>query len=342
VDRFHFPVALALLLLVVESLIGTRRRALALAPHAGVVLALICSAANLSAATNTNSFATNASAAASEPGPVTPRDFFNAGTRKLREGKTRDAEMFLQTAVASQVESLQPGALYNLGHARFAQGVEELKKAPDGRPATARAQSANQQADEAIRIADAALAGNDVQKMVAAYQHGRGVRKEFNAATAAVRRAMEAYGSVLSKWRRASGDFKSAVELHTDDADARHNADMVDRHIAKLIDSLREMQQACSSPGDKGQELGQKLKELKGRIPAPMMPPGAGDEDEEDSPPEPQAGQQEPPGKEGEEMSLSPEEAARLLEGFKLDAERRLPMGQGTNAPPKDRSRPNW
>ena len=41
-------------------------------------------------------------------------------------------------------------------------------------------------------------------------------------------------------------------------------------------------------------------------------------------------------------MSLSPEEAARLLEGFKLDTERRLPMGQGTNAPPKDRSRPNW
>jgi hypothetical protein len=260
----------------------------------------------------------------------------------LLEGKTRDAETFLQAAVASQIENLQPGALYNLGHARFAQGAEELKKAPDGKQTAGRSAMANHRADGAIRMADAALAGNDVQKMLTAYQHGRGVRKELKVATEAVRRAMETYGNVLSKWRRASGDFKSAVELQTTYADARHNADVVDRHIAKLVDSLREMQQMCSAPGDKGQELAQKLKELKGRIPAPMMPPGSGDEEEDEEPPEPQAGQQEPPGREGQEMSLSPEEAARLLEGYKLDAERRLPMGQGTNAPPKDRSRPNW
>jgi len=342
VDRFHLPVAIVLILLVVESLIGTRRRSLAWARQASVAWALLCSAANLPAATNANSLATNAPASTSEPAPVTPRDFYNAGTRKLREGKLRDAEMFLQSAVASQVESLQPGALYNLGHTRFAQGVEELKKAPDGRTATVRAQAAAQRTDEAIRMADAALAGDDVQKMLAAYQHGRGARKELRAATEAVLRALETYGNVLSKWRRASGDFKSVVELQPANADARHNAEVVDRHIAKLVDRLLQMQQMCCAPGNMRGELRQKLKALKGRIPDSMLPPDEEDENEEDYPLELLTGQQEAPGREGKEMSLSPEEAARMLAGFKLDGERRLPAGQRTNAPPKDPNRQNW
>jgi Ca-activated chloride channel family protein len=343
VDRFHLPVAVALVLLVVESLIGTRRRAGALAARAGAAALLVCSVSSLSAATNTNTTFAGAPAAASEPAPVTPRDFFNAGTRRLREGRLREAETLLQTAVAGQAESLQPTALYNLGHTRFADGLEALKKSPDGRQATARAQQTASWADAAIRMADAALAGNDVQQMLAAYQRGRGVRKELNAANEAVRRAMEAYGTVLMKWRRASGDFRSAVELQSPYADAQYNADVVDRHIAELVDRLQQMQQTCTAPCDKCRELGQKLKELKGRIPASMMPPGsAGDDEEEDYPPEPQAGQQEAPSKEGREMSLSPEEAARLLDGFKLDAERRLPLGESNTPPPKGRPRPDW
>jgi hypothetical protein len=41
-------------------------------------------------------------------------------------------------------------------------------------------------------------------------------------------------------------------------------------------------------------------------------------------------------------MNLSPEQAGWLLEGFKLDSERRLPMGQKDTAEPKSRSRPTW
>jgi len=41
-------------------------------------------------------------------------------------------------------------------------------------------------------------------------------------------------------------------------------------------------------------------------------------------------------------MTLSPEEAARLLDGFKLDADRRLPMGEGGTPPPKGRPHPDW
>ena len=283
--------------------------------------------------------------AAPEPEPPsTPRDFYNVGTRELRTGKLREAEASLETALASQVANLQPSALYNLGHVRFGLGLEELKKGPAARPTAARGQAAAQTAEDASREADAALASDDVQKMVAAYLRGRGARREVKAATQAVKRALQTYGNALNKWQRSSGDFKSTVELNQGDSDAQSNADAVDRYIARLIDSIREMQQAAAAMGNKNNELNEKMNELKGRIPAPDMPPGAaGDDDEdEDMPKGKQEGQKEGQTKKGEEMSLSPEEAAWLLNGFKLDSEHRLPMGQESTAVPKDRSGRTW
>ena len=92
-------------------------------------------------------------------------------------------------------------------------------------------------------------------------------------------------------------------------------------------------------------QLGQKMKALKGRIPASEAPPGAAGDDEEDDddqPLGPEPGQKEGPSKEGEEMRLSPEQAGWLLDSFKLDTERRLPMGGDQPAEPKNRSRPTW
>src|SRR5947209_1681522 len=80
----------------------------------------------------------SSSAAADSPAPSTPREFFNAGTRKLREGKLRESEAFLESALASQQERLEPPALYNLGHVRFGQGKEELKKSLAAGPTAAR------------------------------------------------------------------------------------------------------------------------------------------------------------------------------------------------------------
>jgi tetratricopeptide (TPR) repeat protein len=285
-------------------------------------------------------------AAAPEPAPpATPREFYNAGTRQLGAGKLREAESSLESALASQQERFYPPVLYNLGLARFGQGVEQLKKGPAAKPTLERGQSAAQQADTALRQANDALGGNDVDKMVAAYLRGRGVRKELKAATEAVRRALQAHGAVLTKWERSSGDFKSAAELNNADADALHNSEVLDRCIAKLVDSLHEMQQCFGGMCDKGKELGEALKQLKGRIPAPNMPPGAAGDDEEDDddqPLGPKPGQEEGPSRDGKEMPLSPEQAGWLLDAYKLDSERRLPMGQGPAAEPKERSRPTW
>ena len=283
--------------------------------------------------------------AAPDPSPpTTPREFYNAGARQLSAGKLREAEASLETALASQNQRLQPPALYNLGLVRFGQGVEQLKKGPAAKPTADRAKAIAQQADAALHQADEALGGNDVQRMVAAYLRGRGTRKELKAATEAVRRALQVHGAVLTKWERGSGDFKSTLELNNADADARHNSDVLDRLIAKLVDSLRELQQCMNGMCDKSQKLGEALKKLKGRIPAPDMPPGAaGDSDEdEDQPLGPKPGQEEGPSKDGKEMTLSPEQAGWLLDAYRLDSERRLPMGQGPAADPKDRSRPTW
>jgi tetratricopeptide (TPR) repeat protein len=274
------------------------------------------------------------------PPPSTPREFFNAGTQKLQQGKLREAESYFESALSSQVSRLQPPALYNLGHVRFGQGKEELKKGPAAGPTAAHGQAAAQSADEASREADEALRSEDVNKMVAAYLHGRGVRRELKAATKAVKRAMETHGTALAKWQRSSGDFKSTVELDKEDKDAEQNAEIVDRCIAKLIDSLRELEQIAMAMGNKGDELKEKMQALKGKIPAPDMPPGApGDDDEDEDMPQ---GPKEGPTKEGEETALSPEQAAWLLEGFQLDSERRLPMGQQTTADPKGKNRKPW
>jgi tetratricopeptide (TPR) repeat protein len=277
--------------------------------------------------------------------PSTPREFFNAGTRELHEGKLPEAEASLQSALASQDSRLQPPALYNLGHVRFGMGLNELKKGPALQPTKSRGSAALRNADEATRDAEAALASDDVQKMVVSYLRGRGARRELKAATEAVRRAMQSHGTALARWERSSGDFKSAVELNPKDSEAQTNADVVDRYIAKLIDSLRELQQMAAAMGAKSDDLKEKLKQLKGRIPAPDMPPGSnGDDDEDqDMPNGQQQGQKEAPTQDhGEEMRLSPEQASWLLNGFKLDSEHRLPMGQESSAPPKNRSGRTW
>jgi len=275
--------------------------------------------------------------------PTTPRELFNAGTRELGAGKLREAEAFLESALASQDERLQPPALYNLGHVRFSQGVEELKKGPSAAATAARSQLASEQGEAEIQAIDNALASNDIQKMVEAYLHGRGKRRELKAAREAVVQALKAHQATLGKWERATGDFKSALELQPTQTDARLNADVVDRRIAQLVDSLRQIKQQMNKCSGSCDKLGTKLKQLKGRIPGSQIPGGTGDEDEEeDAPMGPPKDFKEAASRDGKEILLSPEQAGWLLDGFKLDSERRLPMGQEKSGQPKARSQKTW
>ncbi len=281
--------------------------------------------------------------------PVSPRDFYNDGTQKFRQGKLPEAETALQTAVASQNEKIQGPALYNLGEVRFQEGVKQLKDGPNAKGTQSTAQRASENGTGAIQDVDQAMAGTDLQAMVAAYLHGRGSRKELKGAMEAVKRAMESNGAVLNKWQRASGDFKSANELRPKDEDARANAEVVDRYIAKLVDLQQMMMQMMAGMGKQRQELGAKMKKLKEKMPGDpgkMFKGGEEDDDDEDDkpkpPPEPKEGQEEGPNRNGKERQLSPEEAEALLGMLRLDANRQLPLGATDTGTPKDRKHRAW
>jgi tetratricopeptide (TPR) repeat protein len=281
------------------------------------------------------------------PAPASPREFYNAGTKMLAVTNFAEAEKYFQAALAAQDERVQPAVLYNLGHTRFDEGSELLKKGPDAQKTAAQGNAALAAGDHAIRQSEAALAEKNVEKMVAAYLEGRGARRELREAEKAVQAAMETYGKTLAKWQRAADDFKGAAELNPADTNAAHNAEIVERGIAKLVDQQNQMMQMMGAMGKQKQDLGNMLSQLKGQIPAPNAPPGAaGDDDDEDKGVQPDslAGQKENASREGGqiEMPLSPDVAGQLLGGLGLDGSRRLPMNETNTSQPKERSRRTW
>ena len=287
------------------------------------------------------------------PAPVTARDFFNAGTKSLAAKKFTDAEKMFQSSLAAQDERVQPAALFNLGHTRFADGAEILKKGPDAQKVSVQGEVALAAGESALRNGETSQAENQLDKMIAAYLEGRGAQRELRAAEKIVKAAMTIYGKTLAKWQRAEDDFKGAAELNPTDTNAAHNAAVVEKEIAKLVDTLRKMQQMAGKMAGQKNQLGKMLSQLKGKIPAPDAPPGGkgeGDEDEDgsgkgDVKPESLAGKEENAGRDGEPLSapMSPDQAGQMLDGLPVDSSKRLPMGgdkQGT--PAKDKNGRNW
>jgi hypothetical protein len=288
-----------------------------------------------------------AETATNPPVPITARDFYNAGTKLLAAQKFSDAEKMLQSSLAAQDERVQPATLFNLGHARFGEGMEILKKGPDAQKVSAQADAAVASGRNAIRAAESALAENQLDKLVATYLQGRGARRELRAAEKAVKSAMENRGKTLQKWQGAADDFHGAAELNPADTNAQRNAEIVERHLAILVDELQRMQQSAAQLAGQRQQLGQLMAKLKGQIPAPDAPPGGedGDEDEDGKQPEDLAGQQENAPREGEQMQVpvSPDVAAQLLDGLSLESTRRLPMiSDKEGAKPQDKKGRNW
>ena len=287
--------------------------------------------------------------AAADPPPAAPgsaREAYNLGVVRLEKGDLAGAESLLRSAAASNQEAVQPSAVYNLGIVRFEQGKDELKKGQDVRQVTRRGEAGAVAADGALQQGFDALARSNLDALVAAYRRGRGVRKELKAVVSALQEAIERHGAAMARWQRSSGDFRSTVELsgETGSADATHNADVVDRHIARLADTLRQLQMMAQALGEKQQQLEQMLAQMKGMLPGepPGKGPGEEEEDEEKNPKGPQEGQEESRAQRDEQKPLTPEAAARLLEAFQLDRSRSLPMGADKTGQPKDPNRRNW
>jgi tetratricopeptide (TPR) repeat protein len=277
----------------------------------------------------------------------TAREDYNAGTRLLAAKKFAEAEKMFQAALAAQDDRVQPAALYNVGQARFGGGLERLKQGPEAQKTAAQGSAALTAGAQAIQASESALASGQMDRLITAYLAGRGARHDLREAEKAVSAAMEKYGKTLAQWQRADDDFKGASELNAADTNAVYNAQIVERGIAKLVDSLRQMQQMMSKLGQQRQDLGKVMSKLKGQIPAPDAPPGmAGDEDDDDQgiKPDSLTGQKENAGRAGDQIqtTLSPDQAGQILNGLSLDGTRRLEMNDQQGAPPKDRKGRNW
>jgi Ca-activated chloride channel family protein len=370
VDRFHVPVALVLLLLVTESLIGTRKRSVPPAavpppgsgtPHEPVLSRwraellrrlrnawakrwargsstlqkiqsmspMRCRPAigRLGLLLSLILALTGQTYAREDPdrSPASARVLYEQGVQALQAGKWEEAEAALLEAVARQDAGVQPPALYNLGHVRFAHGQQALKKGPDFSAIQNQARAALDLGARAVKDAEAALAARRIEAIVTAYRQARPARRQLKGVTEQVRDALELYRTVLLRWDRASGDFKSAFELDPDEDDARFNAVAVDLRIARLVEQARQIQQNLESLAGLQQQLQQQMNAMRKQLPKQEQEDG--DDEEEEQSEEPRQGQQEKLPREGREKLMTREEAARLLESLKLDANRKLPMG---------------
>jgi len=278
------------------------------------------------------------------PSPVTARDFYNAGTKLLDAKKFFEAEQMFQSALATQDARVQPAALYNLGHARFDDGAEALKKKPDADSTAADGSLASADADAAIQRAQSALAGDDEWQMIAAYLAGGGARHDVKDAQEALQQAMATYGDTLRKWQHAEQDFKSAAELNPADTNATRNAEIVEQHIARLVDSLRKMQQMANQLANQHSQLNDLLAQLAGRIPKQDMPRGEGGDDDEGILPESLRGMTEGAYREGNriEVPLSPDEAEQILKGILPGGTERLPMNESQTGKPAEKNSLTW
>ena len=375
VDHFQVPVAAGLILVVVESLLGTRRKVTRggiradARPHpgplppgagepvpasdpspaaaavarpgkpvaegAGPTLALLVGLVFLAAG--------GQAAETDNAKPLTSRELFNQGTQQLTAKNLHEAETALDAAVTIDDGALQPAGLYNLGYVRFRAGQEMLKQAPPAENVINAGGAARQLGNAAINRANAALMTDELPEIMEAYQFGRLTAHSLKQTETAVKNALDTNDKVIARWLRSWGDFKSAVELKPDYENASFNADVVDRHLQALKKQQQELAAMMAMLGKLKEELKGKLNALKKKMPGDDPGKGGkgGDEDEGEEPKKPDPNGQENQGNEGQQQALTPEEAMQLLSSLHSDLSRKLSVSDGQAAPKKKNGR-NW
>ncbi len=252
--------------------------------------------------------------------PQGAREFYNEGVGKLGKGELRDAEMMLRKAAGSEVESVQPLALYNLGHVRFRQGEETMKGEGNRQQLLDSSTAAVTVAEEAIRNAGRALESDEMKEIIAAYMEARAARKELRFSRDETSRTLGLIGSALERWRRSVGDFHSALELDTANADAKANAEFVERKIEELLKFKKQVEQQAEQVGEEREKMKEAMKKLRGKIPKDMQRESDdeeddGDEDEKQDK-EPKAGEKQQQ-RLGSDREVSPDMARWLKETMK-------------------------
>ena len=253
---------------------------------------------------------------ASQPGA---RELYNDGVAKLGKGELRDAEMSLRKAAGAEVETVQPLALYNLGHVRFRQGEETLKGEGNRGQLLDSSAAAIAVAEEAIRGGARALENDALQEIIAAYLDARAARKDLRFSRDETSRTMGLIGSAMERWRRSVGDFHSALELDAANGDAKTNAEVVERKIAELLKFKKELEQKSEQVAEEREKIKEMMKKMRGKIPKEMQRESDDEEDddeEEEKKEEPKPGEKQQQ-RIGSDREVSPDMARWLKETMK-------------------------
>ena len=253
---------------------------------------------------------------ASQPGA---RELYNDGVAKLGKGELRDAEMSLRKAAGAEVETVQPRALYNLGHVRFRQGEETLKGEGNRGQLLDSSAAAIAVAEEAIRGGARALENDALQEIIAAYLDARAARKDLRFSRDETSRTMGLIGSAMERWRRSVGDFHSALELDAANGDAKTNAEVVERKIAELLKFKKELEQKSEQVAEEREKIKEMMKKMRGKIPKEMQRESDDEEDddeEEEKKEEPKPGEKQQQ-RIGSDREVSPDMARWLKETMK-------------------------
>ena len=247
------------------------------------------------------------------------RESYNEGVSRLGKGELRDAEMSLRRAAGAEVESVQPLALYNLGHVRFRQGEETLKGEGSRQQLLDSSTAAVTVAEEAIRNGGRALESDALKEIIAAYMNARAAQKDLRISRDETSRTLGLIGSALERWRRSVGDFHSALELDAANADAKANAQTVERKIEELLKFKKQIEQQSEQVSEEREKIKDIKKKLRGKIPKDMQRESDDEEDDDEDKDEkgdPKIGEKQQQ-RLGSDREVSPDMARWLKETMK-------------------------
>lgn len=211
-----------------------------------------------------------------------PQASYNEGVNKLSADELGGAEKSFLDAVESNHEQIQPVALYNLGHVRFLQGKETIEGQSNRQQLLDASATATMMAVEIIRRVLPIAELDDVQALIQGYMQARSARKQLRLTRDENTRTLGLIDATLERWRRSVGNFHSAAELDPSNQDANANADLVERHIAKLLEFKKQLEEKQENVGQQREKLKELMKKMRGKIPKEMQRGSDEEEDDED------------------------------------------------------------
>jgi len=297
IERFQWPLALAILLLAWEPLIGTRRFALqrkakpasssktsGLAAKAAalVLLAtLFFGVGQLDASVRDGERhfrngvydqAAEAFKAAVEANPLNAQASFNLGNTYQALGQWEQAQSAYARALATTDLSLQADAFYNLGSLRFTEAQKKMAEI-DPSAVSNQAQAADASIAQAIHqgraVLDEAGQTDDLSALMPQVQQSLQLAEQAKAAGEESMKAAKASQAVTKPvsqaWEQAAKDFQSSLDLNPTGDDAAHNFNYVQQQLESLkrdINQIKRIQSAIESQQPELEEVIEALREL--------------------------------------------------------------------------------